>query len=535
MSVKVDVKTYQDMFDALLLQLKQEIGSLSRARLKESIPDPDWETYLYELNSFYYRSFIERFCPDYKNAVKEDVSNLLQLSLQEDMIKHNIITNLKRYTKLYNQCKRLASLSADWRLENEQALHSFDADLERYGLELLYALKSIQTSLLSLQEMMQGIQSLLGDQELVDVVNNAAIPFDLFNVLICLDGNNRVVMEHFNYLLIELRQLVNLQRKRVLNKETDRPALARDTTSAIQALGRQIDKADQSMLAFYRRNILEPLSLKAGLLAQYSLQGNLIQFDRAAQDFEFYLQALLVVLEKAAAITSGPGRHWLQTLQPLVRLKPDFSGSLWPKLDELVKGINDLINDFPLGPGADFNYFSGKSHDILNKCQTWLDAISAQREFASIASLDLQLGKLKHELSYFRLRLEILNTQQIQASQTQARLHQIGQMLASYFTLITDIKADLERMLAPRNLSRAWKDLRVKVERVVLEKDRYFPHDYLDLLDKYRVETRISEQPDNMVLYEEGDIFIIKVEDLCEEEVPYLVVSQQRLAVDAND
>ncbi len=535
MSVKVDLNTYQDMFDSLLLQLSREIGSLSRAELKELSAHPDGETYIYELNSFYYRSFVEKFCPDYKNAIKEDISKLLHLSLQEDMVKHNIVTNLKRYTKLYNQCKRLASLLEEWHLENAQAQQSFSTELERYGLELFYALKSIQTSLRSLQEMMQGLQSLLGDQQLLDIVNNVTIPLDLFNILLCLDGDNRIVMEHFNYLLIELRQLLSTQRETVPNKETGRSELAKITSSAIQELSKHIDKADKSLLAFYRRNILEPLSFKAGLLEQYSSSSNLIQFDRTAHDFELYLQGLLYVFEKALAIAPDPSSHLLRSVNQLAHLKPDFSGQIPASLDELVKETNGIINSFPLVKGADFDYFSDKSNDILNKCQTWLDTLTDPGEFAHIAPLDLRLGQLKHELSYFQLRLEILNTQQSQAVQTYTRLNQIGQILASYLTLITDIKADLERMLAPRNLSRAWKDMRVKVERVALEKGRYFPHDYLDLLDKYRVETRISEEPDNIVLYDEGDIFIIKVEDLCEEEVPYLVVSQQKPAADANN
>lgn len=530
MSIKVDPNTYQDMFDSLLQQLSREIGSLSRAGLKESASHQDWESYIYELNSFYYRSFVEKFCPDYKNAVKEDITNLLQLSLQEDMVKHHIITNLKRYTKLYNQCKRLASLLEGWRLENARVKELYSVDMERYGLELFYALKNVQTNLLSLQETMQGMQSLLGDQQLIDIANHGTVPFDLFNICVCLDGDNRMMMENYNYLLIALRRLLSLQQNRAPNKEIVRTELAQDTTSAIQELSRHIDKADKSMLSFYRRNILEPLSLKAGLLAQYSSSGNPVQFDRAIQDFELYLQGLLFLLEKALAIVPVPGRHLLQAVKPLARLKPGWSEQIPAKLDELAKEASGIINDFPLAKGADFDYFGGKSQGLLNKCQAWLDNLPGQHEFAHIALLDLQLGKLRQELAYARLRLEILETQHSQAAQTYDRLNLIGQMLASYCTLITDIKADLERMLAPRNLSRTWKDLRVKVERVALEKDRYFPHDYLDLLNKYRVETRISEQPDNIVLYEEGDIFIIKVEDLCEEEVPYLVVSQQKPA-----
>ncbi|MDD3272177.1 MAG: hypothetical protein PHR04_08800, partial [Syntrophomonadaceae bacterium] len=105
----------------------------------------------------------------------------------------------------------------------------------------------------------------------------------------------------------------------------------------------------------------------------------------------------------------------------------------------------------------------------------------------------------------------------------------IVNMLDNYLNLLANIRADLERILAPRNISRAWKEVNVKVDRVPLQKGQVFPLDYLYLLDKHLVETRLCQdgQEDNLILHEEGDLFIIRVDELLEEEMPYLVIAQK--------
>jgi hypothetical protein len=53
-----------------------------------------------------------------------------------------------------------------------------------------------------------------------------------------------------------------------------------------------------------------------------------------------------------------------------------------------------------------------------------------------------------------------------------------------------------------------------------------FPEEFVNLLDRYQVETRIAEQ-DRTILHAEGDLFIIKVDELSEEEIPYLIVGMK--------
>lgn len=535
MTLNIDLNAYQNIFDSLLQQLSQEVNSISASKLPASDSYEDREHYLLAVNSFYYRSFIEKFCPDFKNTIKEEVAGLLNLARQEGTVKRDIMASLQRYAKLYNHCKRIAALLDNWRLENQEQQQSYGGDLERYSLELYYALKNIHSLLAVLQELLQSLNKLTGDQELVNIVNRALIPLDLLNLSSYLDAKHPLLLEHLNYLLVELHKLRNSLTKIPIDKENSRQLAEAIRVQAITDLAALIDKSDKSLLAFYQRNILEPLRLKAGLLSLYEQAGSRVQIDRAAQDFELYLNNLLLVLERVLAFRPAPSRQLLPSLNLIALLKPGYAAQLLPQLDESIKELNSLINDFPLSGEADFAYFAVKSQDIISKARPWLDTLAANDEISLIAPLNTILNRVELELSFLQTRLEFLSAKQTQSALAYARLSNITQALSSYYKLIMDIQADLERLLAPRNLSRAWKDLQLKVEHITLEKGRYFPGEYIDLLDKYQIETRLAEQESNIILYEEGDLFIIKVEDLREEEMPYLVVSQQRPATAAKD
>ena len=534
MTINDYFNTYQSNFDSFLLQLNQEIANLCRINSGDSDLRENVEHYIYELNSFYYRSFIEKFCPDFKNAVRADISDLLQLSRQEDMIKHDIMANLKRYTKLYNQCKKIISLLADWQIENKEQQFSLAGDLEQYKLELYYALKSIQSDLLALHELIQGLKLLAEDMELMNIIKKALIPLDLLNVFSYLDENQPLLMDAHNYLLIELRKLRNSLVKLALDKESHRKLAEKARAESLLALAALIDKTDKSIQAFYQRNILEPLLVKDSLLTQYRQSGKQNQFERSAQDFLLYINGLLYILEKAVDL--GPNRY-KQLLQPVSwvsRIKSGYPGQLLASLDTIIKEVSELANNFPLTGEADFLYFLGKSRDILAKARSWFDTLTGNNEISDFFPSNELLGKLKLEMSYFQLRLQMLSEKQIHSAKVHSQLVNFSKMTGSYLNMITDIKTDLDRLLAPRNLSRAWKDMQIRVEHITLEKGHLFPYDYLELLDKHHVETRISEYASNTILHEEGDIFIIRVEELREEEMPYLVVSHE-LVSSAND
>lgn len=103
---------------------------------------------------------------------------------------------------------------------------------------------------------------------------------------------------------------------------------------------------------------------------------------------------------------------------------------------------------------------------------------------------------------------------------------QVYNMIQSYLEMLTNIKVDLERLLAPRNISRFWKNHRVRIERIYLEKGHPFPADYGHLLEEHKVDIRPGDHEYPMVLYEEGDLFIIRVDNHTEYEVPPLIIGR---------
>ena len=102
---------------------------------------------------------------------------------------------------------------------------------------------------------------------------------------------------------------------------------------------------------------------------------------------------------------------------------------------------------------------------------------------------------------------------------------EVVNLLDTYLNLLFNIRSDLERLLAPRNISRAWKDIYIMIDRIPMEKGKVFPNDYLSLLQDHQFRKNISEAQKNTILHEEGDLFIIRVENQTILEVPNLILA----------
>jgi len=97
-------------------------------------------------------------------------------------------------------------------------------------------------------------------------------------------------------------------------------------------------------------------------------------------------------------------------------------------------------------------------------------------------------------------------------------------MIQSYIDLLVNIKVDLERLLAPRNISRFWKNHGVRTERIYLEKGQPFPAEYVSLLEEHKVDIHPGDYEQPVILHEEGDLFIIRVDNYVEVEMPPLTI-----------
>lgn len=516
---------FTQQLEQMLSRLRQEIDcSISSALIRES--NEELDNYLYELNSFYYRSFSERLFPLYKNSVQDEITRLLKISSQEDMVKRDIMANIKRYAKLYNQVKNVLSLFKASRENAGAALLAISREQDYRSVELLYTLKQLHKGFASLEELSARTLNWMQDQELLPLVQNHAAALPSLQLISSLDRDDPALSDAVSRLLVYLtylaKSLVRLQRRQDNKKQI---------IGIIEEMKDRypdflpIDEV-KALADFYKVQIEAKVKLYLNVLSLSLTSDEPDLFNHSLLDFETWVTGLIQLIEKA---TTG----YSPVIYGIVSLKDNLLVDFIEKLDadtrDTVKAIASIKNDLSGSGEPDFNYFSSRTLETLQPVLLLLQEARATKELRCFPELASLLNRLEVELSLWVARIDLLNQKQEHHNEVLKQFLSIVNMLDSYLNLLANIRADLERILAPRNISRTWKEAGVKVERIPMEKGQIFPSDYLYLLDKHLVETRIGQdgQEDNLILHEEGDIFIIRVDELLEEEMPYLLIAQK--------
>jgi len=508
--------------EQLLYRLRQEIDSL----LPVITPDnqDELDRYLYELNSFYYRSFSERLFPLYKSSIQDEITRLLKISSQEDMIKRDIMANIKRYAKLYNQVKNVSALFKGSRENAEEALLTVSREQDYRSAELLYTLKQVQGGFTRLEDITAKTLDWIQDKELIPAINNHPAALPVLQLISSLDRDNPGVIDALNRLLVYLAHLA-----KSLDRLQRQPGSKKQVTGTVNEMkARHPDfpaiNEIKELTTFYKIEIEPAVNMYLEILCLACEKPDV--FNQNLLDFGNWLTGLITVMEKAV---SG----YVPYISGNIRLNfssvADYLKKLYEDLQSMIKAIAAIDKDLSASGEPDFTYFSHRTLETLQPILLQLKEIHFGQALDNFPGLVILLNRLEIELSLWTARIDLLNQKQEHHNEVLKQFLSIVNMLDNYLNLLANIRADLERILAPRNISRTWKDATVKVLRVPLEKNQAFPTEYLYLLDKHRIETRIAKagEEDNLILHEEGDIFIIRVDELLEEEIPYLVIAQK--------
>lgn len=514
-----------DFFTAKLEQvlsvLRQEIDQLPSSSFEGMGQELD--NYIFELNSFYYRSFTERLFPLYRSSVQEEVSRLLKLSRQETMVKMDIMANIKRYAKLYNQVKSILSICQESRENAGQALLSFSREQDHRAVELLYTLKQLENEFVNLNTLISRINTWLEDEELMFLIKTHPAAIPALQMASLLDRNNPLQADAISRLLVYLTYLV-----KTLSRFQSRQN-SKQTDGIIEEIRKRTPvfswlPETEGLINFYEVHVKTRISLylDAIQLGLVSEQPELL--NRSVIDFDNFLSGLIMLLEK-----TSPSAPALSTAVSPNKMLIDTVNKLNDDSLNIVKTITGITSELSGSGEPDFTYFSTKIQEILQPATSLLKNAITTIELACFPELFTGLNRAELQLSLLTARIDLLNQKQEHHNEVLKHLLTIVNMLDNYLNILANIRGDLERILAPRNISRAWKEVNLKVERIPLQKGQVFPPDYLYLLDKHLVETHLcqDDQEDNLVLHEEGDLFIIRVDELLEEEIPYLVIAQK--------
>ncbi|MCX5779782.1 MAG: hypothetical protein NTV45_02965, partial [Firmicutes bacterium] len=97
----------------------------------------------------------------------------------------------------------------------------------------------------------------------------------------------------------------------------------------------------------------------------------------------------------------------------------------------------------------------------------------------------------------------------------------------SYLELLQSIQEELMRLLSPHHLKIIFMDMDIRVEHLAIAAGASFPGTHHNLIDEVLVKTQVGPEPEGRILSTAGDIFIIRLDDLEEREIPAIIIAKK--------
>ena len=167
---------YEEMLEAFLREIQRECErqtvefGKSELIAEGSHTSTDlWEDYLHEVNSFYYRSFHQRFFPAYRDAVKAETAEIYQVSRQVDTLREETANNLIRYAQLFNHLKHLIQVL--WGLVGEVEERRKELERSREGVYhfLYHSLLELQEAVGELNRWYSSLEKLWAEPQCLEL------------------------------------------------------------------------------------------------------------------------------------------------------------------------------------------------------------------------------------------------------------------------------------------------------------------------------------------------------------------------------
>lgn len=524
-----EMRLYYNEIYSLLNVIREEIQVQSRLVAEDKIEFDVLDTYLLDLNTYYYQSFHDRFFPLYKSQLESEIMSLYRISRDEASLKEDILRNLKRMAIIYNRIKAGTDLLKMNRASVQEMLQNSDRGREQRIIELLYIIKELEQSFTSFLNLLNSYQDCLSDQKLLKSLGEYPFQSAWHNLLISWKPDNKKLIKDFKRFLINIHMLNKL----LFNlQQSEDPCLeARNTTiDELEKLdiGLAGKKFSTPLTVWYKQNIQVQFNLHLNLLRLYADKSDRKGLLQAAHSCERWLEALLYWLDKFVFAPENLNAILLDLTvlssdnQAEIKQLHDLSG-------QTVKSLRDLSHNLSNSSQPGFGNFYASVINIINGIQPKLKIIMEQSQFPRGTTLKTELNCLLIELSLLEDKLDLLQAKEDQVFKLKQQYEIMLQNMDSYLELLEEVKNELAKSLAPRNINRSFKDMDVRVEHIPLKPGEIFPSRYLYLLDQSRFSgERLSEQ-DYVVEKEDGDIFIFRLGDLYEELVPNMLISARGL------
>jgi len=511
----------ETLLDRLHQNLDRELGSLPEVKDVRQL-----DAYILQLNSFYYSSFHEKIFPLYRQLIQEDMQSQLNLALQEDTLRQGVLGNIKRYAQLYNQVKRLTATLNQGKEKTYQLILANDRWEDHNSIDLSTALRLWREHVQAAAQQASKLEELTEDRDFCQVLGKSLASWPLVHFLERVDlaqpeqgACYTELLSYLNYCRALLRQMQKEDKPYVKSS-----GILKELEEKTAGLSRRSMPASFTHYRQYWSDLMGgvlptlPLYLKLGEPGLYknALRRLLQQYDEN-----------IFLLERAQHLLIGGYREvLLQACREPWETSFDIK-QLQQNLNRILDSLNALGKEFSLPGESDFQNFSQQARGRLEEAGQLLVKFRPAESATRSSMLVTGLHHLDLERQYLLRAIEMMREDFRRRQEFREVLLHVANNLDSFSNLLSNIRADLERLLAPRNLSRLWKDLDVRVERIPLESGKPFPTRFLHLLDKNKLDQLPPGSEDIIVAYEEGDLFIIRVGNEQDEEMPYVNITRK--------
>ncbi len=495
---------------------------------KDAINYKHLDQYITELNTYYYKSFHKHFFPQYKTSLITEIEELLQIKSNQDMISQDLQANIKRYAKLYNQVKIVNRLLKNTREDINNLLYTVYREKEQENLELMYALKRISNAFNKLENMADILTLLREDKVWLDAVSlYPHMPKILVNIF----ENSPPKLDTIRRLIIRLKAVAKLI-KQLQNQDISKKIVQ----NIIGALNNQInliykDKQWSNLPSAFVKDFNFRVETFTELISLYNELNKLDKIRNTAQAYEGLVLNFIRVLEKTLDFLENNfslhSKDLLKNSLAIIDLKPNSLVSLTQAVNKTQASLDKFQNDVLETGEPDFAYLAKTVASFLEEYQALFARLQEEESLMQIIPIAKQLNLINLEFIDLGRYLQALTEKRIFAELMEDRYLDLMNILDSYISYTNNTRGDLERIMAPRNLSRVWKGFNVRTERIPLEVGKKIPPTYVDILAQADIVRKISHLETDTILHEEGDIFVITVDGMTTYEIPPLTLAQK--------
>ncbi len=512
---QLDVRdTMLELF-SFLDQIKAELQIPAQSLSDKQFNRNELDEFITDLNHYYYQSFHERFIPLYRAHWEEEAKRLYGIVRDEAALKDDIIKNLKRSAQIYNQVKNGLNVLTYNHEQIDYLRIGIGRKQEQLLLELIYALKETETVLAECLDLLHAGHTLATEKELQKSMKIYPFQSILKHLWNAWDPDSNTWGRDFKRLLINLELCVKLLGKISGSDEKqaeDWDAWLAELYKTEQHLNNK--KYSSVLNEWYRQNLRPQFMLYTELLDLNIKRRDRKGIQSSISIFENWLRALLVLLERTNRRNGRPEPLLLE-MYYVNSMDASLIKELIDHLSKARQDLQVLIKQHGKSAHPELAIFREAARNFLN--QTW----PTFKRLSKTNSMDFNLlnnmlAQMRNHFSWLENQINHLDNQIEHIQKMQQQYEQILATIDNYQNILTEMKNQLARTLAPRNLNRRFKDWEVRVEHIPLHKDESFPVEYLNLLEHGQT---LAGQ-DYIIDEEDGDLFIFGLGERKEALVP---------------